>query len=78
MIGVRRKKDEEAEKDICTQNRAVLVGFRAAYVFDVFVIPTAVEGSAVLQPASDANRSPTLPFVTPTEVEGSAVLSTGI
>jgi N-terminal domain of anti-restriction factor ArdC len=35
MIGVRRKKDEEAEKDIRTQNQAVLVGFRAAYVFDV-------------------------------------------
>jgi hypothetical protein len=35
MIGVRRKKDEEAENDIRTQNRAVLVGFRAAYVFDV-------------------------------------------
>ena len=32
VIGVRRKKDEEAEKDIRTQNRAVLVGFRAAYV----------------------------------------------
>ena len=35
MIGVRRKKGEEAEKDIRTQNQAVLVGFRAAYVFDV-------------------------------------------
>ena len=35
MIGVRRKKDEEAEKDIRTQNQAVLVRFRAAYVFDV-------------------------------------------
>jgi hypothetical protein len=35
MIGVRRKKDEEAEKDIRIQNQAVLVGFRAAYVFDV-------------------------------------------
>ena len=34
MIGVRRKKDEEAEKDIRTQNQAILVGFRAAYVFD--------------------------------------------
>ena len=34
IIGVRRKKDEEAEKDIRTQNQAVLVGFRAAYVFD--------------------------------------------
>jgi hypothetical protein len=35
VIGVRRKKDEEAEKDIRTQNQVVLVGFRAAYVFDV-------------------------------------------
>jgi antirestriction protein ArdC len=35
MIGVRRKKDEEAETDIRTQNQAALVGFRAAYVFDV-------------------------------------------
>ena len=35
MIGIRRKKDEDAEKDIRTQNQAVLVGFRAAYVFDV-------------------------------------------
>ena len=35
IIGVRRKKDEEAEKDITRQNQAVLVGFRTAYVFDV-------------------------------------------
>jgi antirestriction protein ArdC len=35
IIGVRRKKEEEAEKDIRTQNQATLVGFRAAYVFDV-------------------------------------------
>jgi hypothetical protein len=35
LMGIRRKKDEEAEKDIRTQNQAVLVGFRAAYVFDV-------------------------------------------
>lgn len=35
VIGVRKKKDEEAEKDIRTQNQAALVGFRAAYVFDV-------------------------------------------
>jgi N-terminal domain of anti-restriction factor ArdC len=35
VIGVRRKKDEEAEKDLRTQNQAVLVGFRSAYVFDV-------------------------------------------
>jgi hypothetical protein len=35
MIGVRRKKDEEAQKEILAQNQAVLVGFRNAYVFDV-------------------------------------------
>jgi antirestriction protein ArdC len=35
IVGVRRKKDEEAEKDITKQNRAVLVGFRSTYVFDV-------------------------------------------
>jgi hypothetical protein len=35
MIGIRRKKDAEAEKDIRTQNQAVLVGFRSAHVFDV-------------------------------------------
>jgi hypothetical protein len=34
MIGIRRKKDEEAERDIRKQNQAVLVGFRAAYVFE--------------------------------------------
>ncbi len=34
VIGVRRKKDAEAEKDIRTQNKPVLVGFRAAYVFE--------------------------------------------
>jgi antirestriction protein ArdC len=35
IIGVRRKNDEEANKDITKQNTAVLVGFRSAYVFDV-------------------------------------------
>ena len=35
VIGVRRKKDAEAEKDIRTQNQAALVGFRSAYVFDI-------------------------------------------
>jgi hypothetical protein len=34
VIGIKRKKDEEAEKDIRTQNQAVLVGFRSAYVFE--------------------------------------------
>ena len=35
IIGVKRKPQEEAEKDITQQNVPVLVGFRAAYVFDV-------------------------------------------
>ena len=35
IVGVRRKKDEEAEKDITKQNERVLLGFRNAYVFDV-------------------------------------------
>lgn len=35
IVGVRRKKDEEAEKDITTQNTRVLLGFRNAYVFDI-------------------------------------------
>jgi antirestriction protein ArdC len=35
MIGIRRKKDSEADKDIRTQNQPVLVGFRSAYVFDL-------------------------------------------
>jgi hypothetical protein len=35
VIGVKRKKDAQADKDIRTQNQAVLVGFRSAYVFDV-------------------------------------------
>jgi len=35
IVGVRRKKDEEATKDITKQNERVLLGFRNAYVFDV-------------------------------------------
>ena len=35
MVGVRRKKDKEAEKDLTKQNVRVLLGFRNAYVFDV-------------------------------------------
>ena len=35
IIGVKRKPQEEAEKNITRQNVPVLVGFRAAYVFDV-------------------------------------------
>ncbi|MDE1162379.1 MAG: ArdC family protein [Acidobacteriaceae bacterium] len=35
IVGVRRKRDDEANKDITKQNERVLVGFRNAYVFDV-------------------------------------------
>jgi N-terminal domain of anti-restriction factor ArdC len=35
IVGVRRKKDEEAENDITKQNTRVLLGFRNAYVFDI-------------------------------------------
>ncbi len=35
IIGIKRKRDEEIEKDITKQNTRVLVGFRNAYVFDV-------------------------------------------
>lgn len=34
VVGVKRKDDAEAEKDIRSQNQAVIVGFRSAYVFD--------------------------------------------
>ncbi len=46
VIGVRRKKDEEAEKDITKQNERVLVGFRNAYLFDISM--TTGEGLAEL------------------------------
>jgi hypothetical protein len=35
IVGVRRKKDEEAEKDITKQYTRVLLGFRNTYVFDI-------------------------------------------
>jgi hypothetical protein len=35
IVGVRRKKEDEAQKDITKQNERVLLGFRNAYVFDV-------------------------------------------
>jgi hypothetical protein len=35
IVGVRRKKDTEAHKDITKQNERILLGFRNAYVFDV-------------------------------------------
>src|SRR5579875_1542522 len=35
IVGIRRKKDEEAQKDITKQNERALLGFRNAYVFDI-------------------------------------------
>ncbi len=35
IVGFKRKKDEEAEKDITKQNTRSLLGFRNAYVFDI-------------------------------------------
>src|ERR1700679_3011669 len=35
IVGFKRKRDEEAEKDITKQNTRALLGFRIAYVFDV-------------------------------------------
>lgn len=35
IVGVRRKKDREAERDITKQNERVLLGFRNLYVFDI-------------------------------------------
>ncbi|WP_158785619.1 ArdC family protein [Granulicella sp. L46] len=35
IVGVRRKKDIESERDITKQNERVLLGFRNAYVFDI-------------------------------------------
>jgi len=35
IVGVRRKKDEEAKRDITKRNERILLGFRHAYVFDV-------------------------------------------
>jgi hypothetical protein len=35
IVGIRRKAEEQAEKDITRQNTRVLLGFRNAYVFEV-------------------------------------------
>ncbi len=35
IVGVRRKKDIQAEKDITKQNERIVLGFRNAYVFDI-------------------------------------------
>jgi antirestriction protein ArdC len=35
IVGSRRKKDTEAQRDITKQNERILLGFRNAYVFDI-------------------------------------------
>jgi len=55
MVGARRKKDEEAEKDITKQNTRVLLGFRNAYVFDRLSRDLR---PARVHPASRATRAP--------------------
>src|ERR1700748_3605981 len=35
IVGVKRKKDAEAENDIIAQNERALLGFRNAFVFDI-------------------------------------------
>src|SRR6201994_1985800 len=35
IVGVRRKKEAEAQKDITKQNERMLLGFRNAFVFDI-------------------------------------------
>jgi hypothetical protein len=64
IIGVKRKTEEEAAKDPAYQNKAVLVGFRNAYVFDV----TQTEGTelpAMHEVSGDTgeNRNRLLSFI---------------
>ena len=70
MIGVKRKPQEEAEKDLTRQNVPVLVGFRAAYVFDV----SQTEGAELPEHASvhgDAgeNRDRLIEFINAQGIE---------
>lgn len=70
IIGVKRKPQEEAEKDITKQNMPVLVGFRNAYVFDV----SQTEGKELPEHASvkgDAgeNRDRLIEFVNAQGIE---------
>lgn len=63
IIGVRRKKDEEAEKDITKQNKAVLVGFRATYVFERLSRDFVAEISPRSMEARSTSRHPRLRLI---------------
>jgi antirestriction protein ArdC len=70
IIGVKRKPQEEAEKDITKQNVPVLVGFRNAYVFDV----SQTEGKELPEHASvtgdvGENRDRLIDFINAQEIE---------
>jgi hypothetical protein len=70
IIGVKRKPHEEAEKDFTRQNVTVLVGFRAAYVFDV----SQTEGAelpehATVKGDAGANRDRLIEFVNAQGIE---------
>lgn len=70
IVGVRRKKDEEAEKDITKQNTRVLVGFRNAYVFDVLQTEGA-ELPALREMSGDVgeNRARLITFINKQNIE---------
>ncbi len=53
VIGLWKKKDGEGKKDITKQNQPVLVGFRAAHVFDV----SQTEGAELPEPSERVNGS---------------------
>lgn len=70
IVGVKRKAQEEAEKGMTKQNRPVLVGFRAAYVFDV----SQTEGAELPEHARvsgdvGANRDRLIAFVNTQGIE---------
>jgi hypothetical protein len=52
VIGIRRKKDEQANKDIRIQIQAVLVGFRSAYVFENYLVICGQDCTRSMGPAS--------------------------
>jgi N-terminal domain of anti-restriction factor ArdC len=70
IVGVKRKKDEEDEKDITKQNTRVLVGFRNAYVFDVSQTEGA-ELPALREMSGDVgeNRARVIAFINKQNIE---------
>jgi antirestriction protein ArdC len=70
IVGIHRKLEEGAEKDITKQNRPVVVGFRNAYVFDI----SQTEGEelpehATVKGDAGANRDRLIEFVNAQDIE---------